>query len=151
MRQAPLHLRQLVEPAVTTLGYELVGVEYASQGHGSTLRVYIDSADGISAEDCQRVSHQLSGVLDVEDPIKGRYALEISSPGLDRPLFTLQQFTQFVGHRIKLRLNAPLNGQRNFAGLLMGVSDAHVLIKDAESEFELPLDNIDKARLVPDL
>lgn len=151
MRQAPAHLRQLVEPAVIALGYELVGIEYAAQGHGSILRVYIDSADGISAEDCRRVSHQVSGVLDVEDPIKGRYALEISSPGLDRPLFTLEQFAQFVGHRIKLRLNAPLNGQRNFVGLLLSVSDEQVLIKGDDAEVSLPPANIDKARLVPEL
>lgn len=151
MRQAPLHLRQLIEPAVTALGYELVGVEYAAQGRGSTLRVYIDSANGISAADCQRVSHQVSGVLDVEDPIKGHYALEISSPGLDRPLFTLEQFEQFVGHKIKLRLNVPLDGQRNFVGLLLGVNDAHVTIKEDDKDFSLPVDNIDKARLVPEI
>lgn len=151
MRQAPPYLRQLVEPAVTALGFELVGVEYAGQGQGATLRVYIDSDDGISADDCQRVSHQISGVLEVEDPIKGHYILEVSSPGLDRPLFTVQQFMRFIGHRIKLRLNAPLNGQRNFAGILLNVSAEEVLIATDDAEISLAVDNIDKARLVPNI
>lgn len=141
------HLQQLIEPGVTALGYELVGVEYTTQGRGSVLRVYIDSEQGISAEDCQRVSHQVSGVLDVEDPIRGAYTLEISSPGLDRPLFTAGHFLHFTGSRAKIRLRQPLEGRRNFSGILRGVQGEQVLIEDEGVEFSLPLANIDKARL----
>lgn len=145
------HLQQLIEPGITALGYELVGVEYTTQGRGSVLRVYIDSAQGISAEDCQRVSHQVSGVLDVEDPIRGAFTLEVSSPGLDRPLFTAQHFVRFTGSRARIRLKQPLDGRRNFSGILRGVQGEQVLIEDAGEEFILCLANIDKARLAPDV
>lgn len=151
MRHAPVHLQKLLEPAITALGYELVGIEYAGQGRGSVLRIYIDSANGISVDDCQRVSHQVSGVLDVEDPIQGRYALEVSSPGLDRPLFSVEHFERFVGHRAKIRLHTPLNGQRNFAGVLKAVDDGNVVIVENEVAIALPLATIDKARLIPDI
>ncbi|MEW6354478.1 MAG: ribosome maturation factor RimP [Pseudomonadota bacterium] len=150
MRQAPTHVRQVIEPVVTALGYELVGVEYASQGRAPVLRIYIDSADGISLDDCQRVSHQVSGVLDVENPIQGRYDLEVSSPGLDRPLFNAQDFARFAGQRAKIQLHAPLNGRRNFTGVLHGVRDDCVVIEDSGAEFALPLSGIDKARLAPE-
>ena len=97
MRHAPGNIQAIVEPVVTSLGYELVGVEFLMQGHSGLLRVYIDDEDGIQVNDCQRVSHQLSGVLDVEDVIKGKYQLEVSSPGLDRPLFTAEHFERFQG------------------------------------------------------
>ena len=80
-------LRRLLEPAVEGFGYELLGVQLLAQGHHSKLRVYIDSEEGITVDDCARVSHQVSGVLEVEDPIPGQYTLEVSSPGMDRPLF----------------------------------------------------------------
>src|SRR3990172_7209221 len=150
MRQAPVHLQGLVEPAVTALGYELVGIEYAPQGRGSLLRIYIDSEHGIGVDDCQRVSHQVSGVLDVENPIQGHYVLEVSSPGLDRPLFNAQQFARFIGQRAKIRLNAPLNGQRNFVGELRAVNEGHVVIAVEGVELALPLADINKARLVPE-
>lgn len=151
MRRAPLHLQQLIEPAITALGYELVGVEYASQGRGAVLRVYIDSANGISVEDCRRVSHQVSGVLDVEDPIAGRYDLEVSSPGLARPLFGAQDFTRFTGHPVKIRLQVPLNGRRNFTGTLAGMEDGRVVITEDGQEVSLPLADIDRAHLVPEI
>ncbi len=151
MRRTPVHLQQLLEPPVQALGYELVGIEYISQGRGAVLRIYIDSPAGISADDCQRVSHQVSGVLDVEDPIQGRYDLEISSPGLDRPLFTAQHFARYVGHKAKVRLGVPMNGRRNFSGVLQGVQADAVLINDEGVEFSLPLGAIDKANLVPDI
>jgi len=150
MRQAPANVLKVVEPVVESLGYELVGVEYLSQGREGLLRVYIDSEDGITVEDCQRVSHQLSGVLDVEDVIHGHYSLEISSPGLDRPLFSAEHFERFAGAEVKLRLDAPLDGRRKFRGTLVGVEDGKVrLLVDGE-EMRVPLGSIDKANLVPE-
>lgn len=151
MRQAPAHVQALLAPVIQALGYELVGIEYLSQGRGAVLRVYIDSPTGISADDCKRVSHQVSGVLDVEDPIAGSYDLEVSSPGLDRPLFTAEQFARFVGHKARIRLSVPLDGRRNFSGVLEGVEDNAVLVEEDGVQFCLSLSAIDKARLVPDV
>jgi ribosome maturation factor RimP len=145
-------LQKLLGPVVMALGYELVGVERLSQGHSNALlRVYIDSSEGIKLSDCERVSYQISGVLEVQDPIPGSYTLEISSPGLDRPLFTLDHFMRFIGHKIRVRLTRPLlNAQRNFTGTLQRVEDHNVIIVMDGIEYSLPYDQIDKARLVPD-
>ena len=150
MRQAPAKVQALVEPVVSSLGYELVGVEFLMQGRSGLLRVYIDAEDGITLDDCQRVSHQLSGVLDVEDIIKGQYQLEISSPGLDRPLFTKEHFERFTGHMAKLKLTVPLNGQRKFRGTLKGVENDQLKLDVDGEEILLPLNTVDKANLIPE-
>jgi len=113
--------------------------------------VYIDKQDGVTVDDCERVSHQISGVLDVEDPIAGHYLLEVSSPGLDRPLDGARDFERFRGREVRLRLHAALNGQRNFKGLLMGLRGEQVVLEVDGREIELPLRDIDRARLVPDI
>lgn len=151
MSKNAARLQDLIEPVVTALGYELVGVVYVPQGRHSLLRVYIDSAVGITLDDCERVSHQVSGVLDVEDPVTGQYQLEVSSPGLDRPLFSVEHFVRFTGRCAKLRLHTPLNGRRNFTGVLSGVRDGQVVIVDDGAEFALPFESIDKAQLVPEI
>ena len=151
MRHAPGNIQAIVEPVVTSLGYELVGVEFLLQGHSGLLRVYIDDEDGIQVNDCQRVSHQLSGVLDVEDVIKGKYQLEVSSPGLDRPLFTAEHFERFQGHNARLKLAVPLDGQRKFKGTLRGVENDQVILEVENEEISLPLSAIDKANLIPDI
>lgn len=144
-------LQQLLAPVVTALGYELVGIVRLSQGgHRVLLRVYVDHPDGISLEDCKRVSHQVSGVLDVQNPIQGQYTLEISSPGLDRPLFTLDHFIRFVDHKVRVHLTRPLNARRNFTGLLQRVEDRNVIVVADEKEYSLPYDQIDNAHIVPD-
>lgn len=149
MRQAPTNVLNVVEPVVESLGFELVGAEYLVQGGDGLLRVYIDAENGIDVEDCRRVSHQLSGVLDVEDVIKGHYNLEISSPGLDRPLFKAEHFERFAGHEIRLRLDAPQDGRRKFRGVLVGIQgDEVTLLVDGE-EVQIPLASIDRANLVP--
>jgi ribosome maturation factor RimP len=149
MPRESAELRSLVEPAVTALGYELVGVEF-SHGKPGLLRVYIDSEDGITVHDCEAVSHQVSGLLDVEDPIAGQYSLEVSSPGLDRPLFQARDFERFAGQAVRLRLTAPLNGRRNFRGLLRGMQGNQVIVQLDDEELRVELDEIDQARLVPD-
>ena len=138
MRQDPLHIGDMLEPGIRSMGYELVGVEYQSGGKGGgLLRVYIDSADGISADDCQKVSYQVSGVLDVEDPIPGHYTLEISSPGLDRLLFRPEDFERFAGQQVKLRTASPVDGRRNFKGRLVGLRDGQVVIEQDDGEVSL--------------
>ena len=149
MRQAPTNILNVVEPVVESLGFELVGAEYLVQGGDGLLRVYIDAEGGIDVEDCRRVSHQLSGVLDVEDVIKGHYSLEISSPGLDRPLFGAAHFERFAGSEIKLRLDAPQDGRRKFRGVLVGIQDGDVTLLVDGEEVQVPLASIDKANLVP--
>ncbi len=145
-------LARLVASAVEALGLELVGVDYFAQGAHSVLRVYIDSEQGITLDDCSKVSHQLSGVLEVEEPIRGKYNLEVSSPGLDRPLFTLAHFERFVGQGVKLRLRRPLNGQRKFKGVITEVEDGHIQIAlDDSQALELEIDEIEKANLIPEL
>jgi ribosome maturation factor RimP len=142
-------VRELIDPAVTAMGYVLWGVVTISQGrHNSTLRIYIDGPEGVGVDDCARVSHQVSGILDVEDPIPTRYTLEVSSPGLDRPLFTLEQYRQFTGSSVKLRLRAPFKGQRNFSGVLAGTENDEIVLRVDDEELLLPLESIEKANIV---
>lgn len=140
---------KIVEPVVESMGYELVGVELMRHGRDCTLRVYIDKPAGITLDDCAAVSHQLSGVMDVEDPIQLPYRLEISSPGLDRPLFKAADFERFAGATAKIKLAVPLTGRRNFTGVLSGVQDGRVRVEVDGEIFELDFDHIERARLVP--
>jgi len=141
-------LHSLLEPTVAGLGYELVGVEMVGAKGNRTLRVYIDTPAGIRVEDCEAVSHQVSGVLDVEDPIEGAYNLEVSSPGLDRPIFKAADYDRFSGERIKLRLQELHEGRRRIKGVLGGLDGEHVVVRDADgSELRIPLELIDRARL----
>ena len=151
MKQDPLHIGDMLEPGISSMGYELVGVEFQSGGKGGgLLRVYIDSEQGISADDCQKVSYQVSGVLDVEDPIPGHYTLEISSPGLDRMLFRPQDFERFAGKLIKVRTTYPIEGRRKFKGRLTGMQGDNVVFEQDDMEISLPFDQIEQARLVPE-
>jgi len=150
-RQAPEKLRGPIEAAVQGLGYELVGIEYHPQGRRSLLRVYIDTPDGVNVDDCERASRQISSALDVDDPIPGQYMLEVSSPGLDRPLFTAEHFQRFSGNRVKLRVSPPLDGRRNFSGVLVGMRNDAVVVVQDDVEVEVPLQHIEQARLVPGL
>jgi len=142
-------LQALLAPVVEALGYECWGLEFISQGRHSLLRVYIDRPEGILIEDCETVSRQVSGVLDVEDPISGEYTLEVSSPGMDRPLFTLEQFARYVGEQVKIRLRIPFERRRNFQGVLRGVEEQDVVVLVDDHEYLLPIDSIDKANIIP--
>lgn len=142
-------LQAMLAPAVSALGYELWGLEYLTHGRQAVLRVFIDSPNGIGVEDCAKVSRQLSAVLDVEDPIAVEYTLEVSSPGMDRPLFTAEQYERYRGEQIKIRLRAPFEGRRNFTGRLVGIEAEEVVIVVEDHEYLLPLEMIDKAEVVP--
>lgn len=141
-------IEQLIEAPIESLGYELVGVEYIKNGRDTVLRIYIDSEHGISIEDCERVSHQVSGILEVEDPINTAYSLEVSSPGFDRPLFKARDFERFSGSEVKLSMKLPVQGRRNFRGILEGFSDGDILIEVDGEVYALPLTKLAKARLV---
>ena len=142
-------IAELIQPTVEALGVELWGVEYLIQGKYSVLRVYIDRQDeGVTIDDCERVSRQVSGILDVEDPIPGEYTLEVSSPGMDRPLFHLEQFARFAGEPAAVRLRSPVEGRRKFIGVIQSVSDDSVTLLVDGKEYQLPAVAIDKANLV---
>jgi len=142
---------KLFEPVVESMGYELVGVEFLGAGGHGTLRVYIDRDSGVSLDDCAAISHQISGILDVEEPIKQAYDLEISSPGIDRPLFKLADFERFAGKTARIKLAVGLLGRKNFKGKLQGVSDSKLVAIEVDGEmFDLPYADIAKANLAAD-
>jgi ribosome maturation factor RimP len=149
MKQAPEHLVNLIEPIVEGLGYECVGIDYNPHPKHGLLRIYIDSENGILVEDCSKVSHQLSGVLDVEDPIQGNYQLEVSSPGADRPFFKVSQFEQFIGSSVTVNLFTAINGRRKIIGVIEKVEGDIITLSEAEQIFDVPFNAMSKARLVP--
>ena len=150
MRRNLTQLWQLLEPVVTGMGYELVEIEYNPSLRHGLLRLYIDHEDGIQLDDCTDVSNQVSALLDVEDPISGRYSLEISSPGMDRPLRSIRDFERFDGETVKLKTAMAIEGRRNFKGQLCGVDGDEIKIECDGRQYTLPLASIEKARLVPD-
>ena len=143
-------LKQLLGPVVEALGCELWGLELQTGGKTKLLRIYIDRAeDGIGVDDCERVSRQASAVLDVEEAINGEYILEVSSPGMDRPLYELNQYEQYIGEDISLRLRFPYEGRRNFKGRLTGIDNDEIVLVVADHEFLFPVEGIEKANVVP--
>lgn len=140
-------LTRLIEPIIAGLGYELVDIEFDTRSR--ILRVYIDQESGIQLDDCSRVSYQVSGMLDVEDPIRGKYQLEISSPGLDRPLVKRRDFERFRGETARIQLRAPMDNRRRLTGELAGTDGDCVLIDEQQGQLKIPFDLIEKARLVP--
>ncbi|MBF5055835.1 hypothetical protein Y5W_01129 [Alcanivorax sp. 521-1] len=141
-------LKELLTPLVEDLGYTLWGVQYL-QGRGAVLRLFIDHEEGITVDDCARVSQEVSGLLDVEDPIPGEYNLEISSPGLDRPIFELSQFDRYLGEDVQLKLLAPVAGKRKMTATLVAVDgDTLVVTLDGDT-LRVPYSQVDRARLQP--
>lgn len=136
-------------PAVAGLGFDLWGVEYLAQGKHSVLRLYIDHANGITVDDCAEVSHQVAAVLDVEDPIGSAYTLEVSSPGMDRPLFTLAHYGAHAGEWVQLKLKFPFEGKRKLKGIIRGIEDDSVVLQIDEYEYLLPFEQIEKANILP--
>jgi ribosome maturation factor RimP len=150
------HISALLAPTIASLGLELLGIEYLPAPGGAVLRLYIDvpeaeaEARHVTIEDCESVSREVSAQLDVEDPISGNYTLEVSSPGIDRPLFAPAQFARFAGEQAKVGLKLPQDGRRRLQGRIVAVGEATVSFEVEGQPFEVAFDNIDKARLVPD-
>jgi ribosome maturation factor RimP len=141
-------LIKLLTPTIESMGYELWGCEYLAQGKHSLLRIYIDKSEGIGIDDCQAVSKQVSALLDVEDPIQGNYSLEISSPGIPRPLFNSSHYQQYAGQPIQVKTLKPINGKRKFLGTIASVSDSSVVLNINGEQQELFFSNIVKASLI---
>ena len=151
MRQSMNYLWELFEPVVTGMGFELVEIEFNAHPKNKVLRLYIDKEDGILIEDCSEVSRQVSALIDVEDPIDGFFNLEVSSPGLDRPLRKIEDYERFKGEMVKIKTSMPQKGQRNFKGKIMGTEKDTVIIECEEKEVSLPIAAIEKARLIPNI
>lgn len=164
-------LTALIEPVVAALGCELWGLEYLTQGRQATLRIYIEKAlpvddaagkdgsdqprhqdkrdAGVGLHDCEKVSRQVSSVLDVEDPIASHYTLEVSSPGMDRPLFCLAHYQRSIGEKVSIKLSRKFEERKNFAGIIAGVEGDEVVLRVDDDEYLLPVELIDKANIVP--
>ena len=146
-------IQALLAPTVASLGLELLGVEFVPSGHSALLRLYIDAPGRlVGIEDCEAASREVSALLDVEDPIESEYTLEVSSPGVDRPLFSVEQFARFLGEKAKVQLRLPQDGRRRMAGRIVAAADGRVtLAVEGIGELSVAMENIEKARLVPDL
>lgn len=145
-------LDELLRPSIENMGLELWSLEYKSQGRRGILRIFIDEPErGVTLEDCERVSREVSAVLDVEDPFAGAFTLEVSSPGLDRALYRKAHYERFIGSNIKVRLRIGYEGRRNFSGVLMGVEQEDVVLRNGEEEYLFPLSSIESATVVPQL
>jgi len=142
-------LKTLLGPSIEALGYELWGLIYIPHRNRGVLRIYIDSDQGINVGDCEKVSRQVSAVLDVEDPLMGGYNLEVSSPGLNRPLFTPEQFKRYIGSTVQVQAHTMVDKRRHFAGILESVTEQGVVIKIEDKEFVLVWSNIARANLLP--
>jgi ribosome maturation factor RimP len=149
MTKKEQQLEALLAPSVMALGLRIWGIEYLSQGKRSLLRVYIDADDGVTIEDCERVSKQVSDLLDVENVLASSYTLEVSSPGLDRLLFKPEQYAESIGETVDVRLNYPFEGRRRFVGALTSLENDEVVVLVEDSEFLIPLSNVQRARIVP--
>ncbi|CAG4973894.1 ribosome maturation factor RimP [Lysobacter zhanggongensis] len=160
MTDKATEISRLLAPTVESLGLELLGIEYLPAPGGALVRLYIDVPAGeagddgepraVGIEDCEAVSREVSAQLDVEDPISGNYTLEVSSPGLDRPLFTRAHFERFAGQTAKVTLKLPQDGRRRLTGSIARIEGDQITFLVDGAEFTTAVDNIDKARLVPD-
>ena len=142
-------LSGMFEPVIESMDYELVGVELTGSGNGTILRIYIDAEKGITVDDCQAVSYQVSGILDVEDPLHNHYTLEVSSPGLDRPLVKPEHFEKYTGELVKIRSTEAVLGRKNFKGILESYDGEYLYVAVDNEVYEIPFDLVEKANLVP--
>ena len=142
-------LTEMIQPVVEGLGCELWGIERQSSGSNSTLKVYIDAERGVDIEDCARISRQVSSLLDVEEPLLGEYTLEVSSPGMDRKLFRLDQFEAFEGATVRIQLKKAFDGRLKYSGLLRGVDGDEIILLIDDAEILFPIEVIEKANVVP--
>src|SRR3990167_2102173 len=145
-------LHNLLESALESVGYELVCFEWLKQGKYSLLRVYIDGPNGVTLDNITEASRQISALLDVEDLISNHYKLEVSSPGLNRPLFKQAHYSKFVGRGVRLRLRHPVENQRNITGKLISVDGNNIVVTaDDEKQWQLTINDIEKANLIAEL
>ena len=143
-------LRELLEPSIARLGYEVSDLEIKLGGKSGVVRIFIDHADGIGLADCERVSLAVSALLDVEDPLPGKYNLEVSSPGLDRKLTKVAHFQRFTGETLKVHMRLPIAGRKRFRGTLVSSDDENIVVEVDGESHTLPMATIDTARLVPE-
>ncbi|MCY4265109.1 MAG: ribosome maturation factor RimP [Gammaproteobacteria bacterium] len=148
MKHSEARVQKLIEPTVQALGLQLWGIEQAVQGRFSVLRIYIENEEGITVDDCEKASRHISAILDVDNPAAGEYTLEVSSPGLDRPLFTPGQFSQFAGTKVRVRMRSLIQGRRKFTGLLSEVLEASIVMTVSGETVTLPFADIDKANVI---
>jgi len=148
MRRVSPGIETVIEPVVSGLGYEYVGAQFGQAENGQTLRVFIDTDNGVVVEDCVAVSKQLSAVLDVEDTIKSAYQLEVSSPGIDRPLFSNEHFAKQLKETIKAKMAVAVEGRRNFKGRVVEVKNDKVVVEVDGIDYALPIGDIEEAHLV---
>lgn len=143
------NLSELFEPVVESMGYELVGVEFTGGTDHGRLCIYIDREQGVDIDDCASISHQLSAILDVEDPIQQAYVLQVSSPGINRPLFKLIDYDRFIGETVKIKMNLAQAGRRHYKGVLQGVVQLKwVQVEVDGTTCQLPFSDIGKANLI---
>ena len=144
-------LSKLLSPAISALGLELIGVELALSRGSGLVRVFVDAPGrAVTIDDCEAASRELSAVLDVNDPISGRYTLEVSSPGIDRPLFTPEHFARQIGQVVKLELSLPVENRRRFQGAILKVEGDQITIEQDGTPVTIAHDRISRARLKPD-
>ena len=144
------HLTQLTQPSIEAMGFELIGVEYIRAGNNSIVRFYIDHADGIEVDHCAEVSRQISSILDVDDPIQSHYSLEVSSPGIERPLFTLAHYLNFIGEKVQVKLRMPMNGLFKLVGKIVAVESSLITFDVADKLITVSIDNIRQAHIMVD-
>ena len=144
-----MKLNDLIKPAIEKMGYELTDIEVKTQGREQLISIFIDNLTGINIEDCETVSRQISLLLDVENPISGKYTLEVSSPGLDRKLTKLNHFKRFIGNELRIKLLRSMDGRRNFRGKLLAANKESIKVQVDGQLYKLPIDLIEIARLVP--
>ena len=140
-------IEQLIQPTIDSMGYELWGCEYLAQGKHSLLRIYIDKEDGIGVEDCEKVSRQVSALLDVDDPIPGQYCLEVSSPGIPRPLFHSRHYQRYIGLTVQIKLFKPVSGLRKIIGTIIDADDSRLILMTDDGQQDFLFSNIVKAHL----
>ena len=144
-----MKLNDLIKPAVEKMGYELTDIEIKTQGREQLVSIFIDNLTGINIEDCEIVSRQISLLLDIENPISGKYTLEVSSPGLDRKLTKFNHFKRFIGNELRIKLLQSMDGRRNFRGKLLAANKESIKVQVDDQLYKLPIDMIEIARLVP--
>lgn len=145
-------LQNRLHALISGMGCELVGCEHVSLGRRALLRIYIDRPGGVTVDDCARVSRQVSAMLDVDNPIMGAYVLEVSSPGIDRPLFELSHYHLVIGKTVKLKLSTPYLTRRHYTGVLIGATEEIVrLLLEEGVEVSIPFSTVDKANVVADV